>query len=134
MADSSQQTDITTTPSVAQKKLQRAIWFFRTGDLTAWNYAILGLALAGLVLGIFLLIRNILGNRKRKMIEMYKKREGSAFPEEVDNKQAEIHLENEDSSNKANLLQKEMKPGDITVQWKDGHVESLYTVLPEEDV
>ncbi|KAE8618405.1 hypothetical protein XENTR_v10009376 [Xenopus tropicalis] len=133
MADVSQQTE-TTTPSVAQKKLQRAIWFFRTGDLTTWNYAILGLALAGLLLGMFLLIRNILGNRKRKMIEMYKKKEASAVPEEAENKQAEVYLEKEDSSTKATLLQKEMKPGDITVQWKDGHIESLYTALPEEDV
>ncbi|OCT86754.1 organic solute transporter subunit beta [Xenopus laevis] len=134
MADSSQQDDITTTPSAAQKKLQRAIWFFRSGDLTTWNYAILGLALAGLVLGMFLLIRNILGNRKRKMIEMHKKNEGSALPEEVDNKQAEVHLEKEDPLTKNNLLQQEMKSGDITMQWKDGNIESLYTILPEEDV
>ncbi|KAM4747208.1 organic solute transporter subunit beta [Rhinophrynus dorsalis] len=136
MADKSQQSEAATIPSEAQKKLERAVWFFRTGDLTSWNYAILGLAICALLLGLFLLTRNILNNRKRKMIAVYQKEGGAVLPDNDATKQAVVQLEKEKdpSSLEDALLKKEPQPGDITVQWKDGQITSLYTQVPEEDV
>ncbi|XP_053573557.1 organic solute transporter subunit beta [Bombina bombina] len=124
---------VATTPSPAQKKLQRAVWFFRTGDLTAWNYAILALSFVGLFLGLYLLSRNIMGNKRRKLIAMYQKADGDAESSEVDNKQAIVNLEKGDPTEDS-PLKKEPGPGDITVQWKDGQITSLYTETPEADV
>ncbi|MEE6503619.1 hypothetical protein FKM82_004877 [Ascaphus truei] len=134
MADMSQHSEIGSTPSEAQKKMERAVWFFRTGDLTSWNYAILALCFAGLFLGLFLLGRNILLNRKRKMIEMYQRDAGPAQPAVDEKKQAFVTMEKDIPSTEDTLLKKELQPGAIAVQWKDGNVTSLYTELPEEDV
>ncbi|XP_053321548.1 organic solute transporter subunit beta [Spea bombifrons] len=132
MGDSS--TIVETTPSVQQKKMEKALWFFRTGDLTAWNYAILALAFVALFLGIFVLVRSIFNNRKKKMIALYQKNANAALSVEADGKQAVVHLEKDTASQEDNLLKKEPQPGDITVQWKDGQITSLYTEVPEEDV
>ncbi|XP_044139106.1 organic solute transporter subunit beta [Bufo gargarizans] len=117
----------------AQKKLERAIYFYRSGDLTAWNYTILALSFLGLFLGLFLLGKNIFNNRKRKMIAMYNMNM-DAKKEEPDGKQAVLMLEKENLPQEDALLKKEAQPGDITVQWKDGQITSLYTDVPEEDV
>ncbi|KAM3927247.1 organic solute transporter subunit beta [Leptodactylus fuscus] len=116
----------------AQKKLQKAIYFYRTGDLTAWNYSVLALSFLGLFLGLFLLSKNILNNRKRKMMALY-----NSVPvkkdEESDGKQAVLTLEKE-KSQEDSAFKKEVLPGDISVQWKDGQITSLYTDSPEADV
>ncbi|XP_075711405.1 organic solute transporter subunit beta [Rhinoderma darwinii] len=130
---SSGQNQAITPNSEAQKRLERAIYFYRTGDLTAWNYTILALSLLGLLLGLFLLSKNILNNRKRKMIAMYKMNM-ALKNEESDGKQAVLTLEKENLPQEDALLKKEVQPGDITVQWKDGQITSLYTDAPEEDV
>ncbi|XP_072004754.1 organic solute transporter subunit beta [Engystomops pustulosus] len=113
----------------AQRKMQKAIYFYRTGDLTAWNYTILALSLLGLMLGLFLLSKNILNNRKRKMIAMYM---AAKQEEEANGKQAVLVIEKDGP--KEDTIKKEPQPGDITVQWKDGQVSSLYTDTPEADV
>ncbi|XP_056427720.1 organic solute transporter subunit beta isoform X2 [Hyla sarda] len=99
--------------------------------VTAWNYTILALSFLGLFLGLFLLSKNILNNRKRKMIAMYKM--NMADKEESDGKHAVLVLEKENLE-EGGSLKKEGQPGDITVQWKDGQVTSLYTDAPEADV
>ncbi|KAG8440750.1 hypothetical protein GDO86_006478 [Hymenochirus boettgeri] len=132
MANMAQESEVETTSSEAQNKLERAIWFFRTGNLTAWNYTILALAICGLFLGIFLLVRNIQNNRKRKMAMC--KNKGSDVADKDENKQAEVHLEKIDSVEEGTLLNEKKKPGDIIVQWKDGRVDSLFPALPEHDV
>ncbi|KAM4675022.1 organic solute transporter subunit beta isoform 1-T2 [Discoglossus pictus] len=129
-----QQSEVSPTPSLAEKKLKRALYFFRTGDLTSWNYAILALSFVGLFLGLFLLSRNIMANRKRKMIAMYQQSGTTADTAEEDNKQAFVILEKDGSSQDDNLLKKELMPGDIAVQWKDGQLTSLFLDAPEADV
>ncbi|XP_063781691.1 organic solute transporter subunit beta-like [Pseudophryne corroboree] len=132
MADASgnQNLQETTPMSDAQKKLQRAIYFFRTGDLTVWNYVILALSILGLCLGLFLLSKNILNNRKRK----YQMNMAAKPQDDSDGKQAVLTLEKDNPPQEDYLLKKEIQTGDITVQWKDGQISSLYTNLPEEDV
>ncbi|KAM8974207.1 organic solute transporter subunit beta [Pelodytes ibericus] len=122
------------TLSAEQQKLQRAVWFFRIGDLKAWNYAILSIAFVALFLGIFLLVRNIFNNKKRKMIALYQKTANTALPDEAAGKQAVIHLEKGSQLPEDTLLKKEPQPGDIAVQWKDGQVTSLFVDVPEADV
>ncbi|XP_069841613.1 organic solute transporter subunit beta [Dendropsophus ebraccatus] len=132
MADaSSGQNPVTAIDTEMQKKLERALYFYRTGDLTVWNYTILALSFLGLFLGLFLLSKNILNNRKRKMIAMYQM--AGNKEEESDVKHAVLVLEKENLQEGV-TLKKEPQPGDITVQWKDGQVTSLYPDVPEADV
>ncbi|XP_040270208.1 organic solute transporter subunit beta [Bufo bufo] len=134
MADTSRgQDQAMAAAEVAQKKLERAIYFYRSGDLTAWNYTILALSFLGLFLGLFLLGKNIFNNRKRKMIAMYNMNM-DAKKEEPNVKQAVLMFEKENLPQEDAPLKKEAQPGDITVQWKDGQITSLYTDVPEEDV
>lgn len=114
--------------------MQKAIYFFRIGDLTVWNYVILALAFFGLFLGLFLLSKNILNNRKRKMIALYQAKMSDKQPEEADEKRAVVTLEKDDSPDEHTALKKEPQPGDIEVQWKDGQITSLFRHMPEEDV
>ncbi|KAM9311936.1 organic solute transporter subunit beta [Gastrophryne carolinensis] len=114
-----------TAMSEEQKKMQKAIYFFRTGDLTAWNYAILALSFLGLFLGLFLLSKNILNNRKRKMVALYQMKMAAQKADGSDGKQAAVSLEKDGQP---------QEPGDIRVEWKDGQVTALYTEVPEEDV
>ncbi|XP_073424955.1 organic solute transporter subunit beta [Dendrobates tinctorius] len=118
----------------ARKKMEKAIYYFRTGDLTVWNYTILALSFLGLFLGLFLLAKNILNNRKRKMIAMYKMSMAAKKEDDSEGKQAVLTLEKENLSQEDTQLKKEVQHGDITVQWKDGQITSLYTDAPEEDV
>ncbi|XP_063304862.1 organic solute transporter subunit beta [Pelobates fuscus] len=124
-----------TTPSLEQRqKMEKALYFFRVGDLTAWNYTILALAFAALLLGIFLLARNIFNNRKRKMIALYQRNANSAAPAEGEAKQAVVQLEKNSALTEETPLKKELQPGDIEIQWKDGQIAALYRDVPEEDV
>lgn len=133
MADASSGQNLATAANIeAQKKLQRAIYFFRTGDLTVWNYTILALSFLGLFLGLFLLSRNILNNRKRKMIAMYKMNMAVQKEEEPDGKQAVVTLEKENQQQEGEPLK--MEAGEITVLWKDGQITGLYRDAPEADV
>ncbi|XP_018427743.1 PREDICTED: organic solute transporter subunit beta [Nanorana parkeri] len=134
MVETTQNNPAVTAMSDEQKKLQKAIYFFRTGDLTTWNYVILALAFLGLFLGLFLLSKNILNNKKRKMIALYQMRMSGQQPEESDGKQAVVILENDDPPEEYKALKNNPQPGDIEVQWKDGQVTSLFRQLPEEDV
>ncbi|KAM5171168.1 organic solute transporter subunit beta [Mantella aurantiaca] len=133
MAEANQNNEAVTM-SEEQKKMEKAIYFFRTGDLTAWNYAILALAFLGLFLGLFLLSKNILNNRKRKMIALYQAKMSAKQPEESDGKQAVVTLEKDDRPEEYTALKKEPQPGDIEVQWKDGQITSLFREVSEEDV
>ncbi|XP_068131092.1 organic solute transporter subunit beta [Hyperolius riggenbachi] len=117
-----------------RKKMEKALYFYRTGDMTVWNYVILSLAFVGLLLGLFFLTKNILNNKKRKMIALYQMRMAAQQPEESDGKQAVVTLEKEDASQEASPVQKQPQPGDITVQWRDGQISALYTEVPEADV
>ncbi|XP_075063738.1 organic solute transporter subunit beta [Mixophyes fleayi] len=133
-ASGNQNIQATTAMSAAQKKLKRAIYFFRTGDLTIWNYVILALSVLGLCLGLYLLSKNIFNNKKRKMIAMYQMNAADKQQDESDGKQAVLTLEKETPPQEDFLIKKEIQAGDITVQWKDGQITSLYRDLPEEDV
>lgn len=135
MADASSGQNLAATANIeAQKRMQRAIYFYRTGDLTVWNYTILALSFLGLFLGLFLLSKNILNNRKRKMIAMYKMNMAVQKEEESDGKQAVVMLEKENQPQEDEPLKTEVQPGDITVLWKDGQISALYRDAPEADV
>lgn len=134
MAEANENNPAITEMSEQQKKMQKAIYFFRIGDLTVWNYVILALAFFGLFLGLFLLSKNILNNRKRKMIALYQAKMSDKQPEEADEKRAVVTLEKDDSPDEHTALKKEPQPGDIEVQWKDGQITSLFRHMPEEDV
>ncbi|XP_072258732.1 organic solute transporter subunit beta [Pyxicephalus adspersus] len=134
MVEASQSNQAPTAMSEEQKQLQKAMYFFRTGDLTAWNYAILALAFLGLFLGLFLLSKNILNNRKRKMMALYQTKKSAKEPEESDGKQAVVTLERDDPPEENTALTKEAQAGEITIQWNDGQTTSLFRDVPEEDV
>ncbi|XP_066448998.1 organic solute transporter subunit beta [Eleutherodactylus coqui] len=114
-----------------QGNLERAIYFYRTGDLTAWNYSILVLSILGLCLGLFLLGKNILNNRKRKRDGTYKE---NVKEDNSNKKQAVLMLEKENLPHEDAQLKKDVKPGDIIVQWKNDQITSLYRHVSEEDV
>ncbi|XP_040198229.1 organic solute transporter subunit beta [Rana temporaria] len=134
MVEANQNNPAITAMSEEQKKMQKAIYFFRTGDLTVWNYVVLALAFFGLFLGLFLLSKNILNNRKRKMMALYETKTSDKQPEEAEEKQAVVTLEKEDSPDEHTALKKEPQPGDIEVQWRDGQITSLFRHMSEEDV
>ncbi|CAJ0962549.1 unnamed protein product [Ranitomeya imitator] len=72
--------------------------------------------------------------RKRKMIAMYKMSMAAKNEDDSEGKQAVLTLEKENLSQEDAQLKEEVQHGDITVQWKDGQITSLYTDAPEEDV
>ncbi|XP_044518357.1 organic solute transporter subunit beta [Gracilinanus agilis] len=54
-------------PGWSKEELEEILWFYRTEDSTPWNIAVLVLSSAVLILSVFLLGRNIMANRNRKM-------------------------------------------------------------------
>nr|XP_005990186.1 PREDICTED: organic solute transporter subunit beta [Latimeria chalumnae] len=102
-----------------------------------WNYAILGFAVLGLVLGLFLLGLNIKVNKSRKVESevakaaerhsMLKTKQATSYQDDGLNYKAS-------SESSYSPAQVHGKHGDITVQWKDGNVTSLYRDTAEDDV
>ncbi|XP_029431328.1 organic solute transporter subunit beta isoform X2 [Rhinatrema bivittatum] len=116
---------------LTEEQLQHLLWLFRTEDASAWNYSILGLSFAGLLLGCLILGMNIMANRNRKLLHRYKTEPEAPRTAEAGKKQA---TELPRDSKPLKKEEDEQNLGDITIQWKDGNVTSLYNNTPEEDV
>ncbi|XP_069481190.1 organic solute transporter subunit beta [Ambystoma mexicanum] len=122
------------TPGMSQEQMENALWFFRTEDPIAWNYFILGLSIVGLTLGLLLLGRNIMANRKRKLAVQYTPASMDLESPGAGTKQAFVTMpEDVGHCQQGQDSDKGQAPGDIIVQWKDGGVSSLYR-MAEEDV
>ncbi|XP_056355887.1 organic solute transporter subunit beta [Oenanthe melanoleuca] len=118
-----------------QEQLEELLWFFRREDPSTWNYSVLALSLATMILGLVLLTINIVRNRKRKILM---KGGGAQSTQEadLDAKQALMPVQ---ECIPAQPLKEEpgpqgQRPGDVVVQWKDGTVTSLYTEMSEEAI
>ncbi|XP_048338169.1 organic solute transporter subunit beta [Sphaerodactylus townsendi] len=116
------------------EQLQEMIWFFRTEDSSMWNYCMLALSFAVLLLGIVLLAMNTMANRNRKAKLLHSDSEGykAAESDGTEIKQAFVTLKEEAAAE--DLLPKVQNAGEVTVQWKDGNVTALYTDAAEQDV
>ncbi|XP_060116162.1 organic solute transporter subunit beta [Heteronotia binoei] len=111
--------------------LQDMIWFFRTEDSSIWNYYILSLSLAVLLLGVMLLAINVVANRNRKATLSHCEEYRDTQPNGTEMKQGFVSLKEEVTAE--SLLPKVQNAGEVTVQWKDGNVTTLYTDAAEED-
>uniref|UniRef100_A0A8C8VQG5 Ricin B lectin domain-containing protein n=1 Tax=Pelusios castaneus TaxID=367368 RepID=A0A8C8VQG5_9SAUR len=127
-----------TTPGIDafQEQLQGLLWFFRREDPSTWNYCILALSFVVLFLGLLLLGINIMGNRRRKIILVYK--EAAEVTKLTESEAKPPFLQLEEVGNLApvtqGLLSKEQRPGEVQVQWKDGNVTTLYADKCEDVV
>ncbi|XP_066052665.1 organic solute transporter subunit beta [Chamaea fasciata] len=112
------------------EELEELLWFFRREDPSTWNYSVLALSLATMILGLVLLTINIVRNRKRKM-----NREAAQTTQEADLDAKQALMPVQEYSLAEPLKQEpgpqDQRPGDVMVQWKDGTVTSLYTEMSE---
>ncbi|XP_071610290.1 organic solute transporter subunit beta isoform X2 [Heliangelus exortis] len=113
---------------MAQEELEELLWFFRREDASTWNYSVLALSFMAMTLGLVLLAINVVQNRKRK-IHMYRE----AQQAELGAKQALMPQEySPTEAEEQELAPQDQRSGEVTVQWKDGTVTSLYTERPED--
>ncbi|XP_059714660.1 organic solute transporter subunit beta [Haemorhous mexicanus] len=117
------------------EQLEELLWFFRREDPSTWNYSILALSLATMILGLVLLTINIVRNRKRKILVSGETAQ-TTQEADLDAKQALMPVQ---EYNLAEPLKQQpgpqdQRPGDVMVQWKDGTVTSLYTEMSEEAI
>ncbi|NWI53438.1 OSTB protein, partial [Calyptomena viridis] len=118
-----------------QQQLEELLWFFRREDPSTWNYSVLALSLATLILGLLLLAINIVRNRKRKIL--MNGEELQTVPQaELDAKQALIPAREHSPAEpqKQEPVPQDQRPGEVMVQWKDGTITSLYTGISEEAI
>ncbi|XP_017591919.1 PREDICTED: organic solute transporter subunit beta [Corvus brachyrhynchos] len=117
------------------EQLEELLWFFRREDPSTWNYSVLALSLATMILGLVLLTINIVRNRKRKILV---NGEAAQTTQQVDldAKQALVPVQEYSPAEpqKQEPAPQDRRPGDVTVQWKDGTVTSLYTEMSEEAI
>lgn len=115
------------------EQLEELLWFFRREDPSTWNYSVLALSLATMILGLILLTINIVRNRKRKILV---KGETAQTTQEadLDAKQALMPVQEYNLAEPLKQQPGPQKPGDVMVQWKDGTVTSLYTETSEEAI
>ncbi|XP_005424295.1 organic solute transporter subunit beta [Geospiza fortis] len=115
------------------EQLEELLWFFRREDPSTWNYSVLALSLATMILGLVLLTINIVRNRKRKILVNGE----TAQPTQEADPDAKQALMPVQEYNLAEPLKQQpgpQRPGDVMVQWKDGTVTSLYTETSEEAI
>lgn len=118
-----------------EEQMKNIQWFFRTEDPSAWNYSILGLSIVALLIGVIILARNMVSNRKRKHDMLYAPASMDMKSTELDPKQATVLLTEDDSALRQDLgLDKGREAGDIVVEWKDGNVTSLYRDMATSEV
>ncbi|PKU36512.1 hypothetical protein llap_13188 [Limosa lapponica baueri] len=55
--------NVTLALGVDEAKLEELLWFFRREDPSTWNYSVLVLSFAAMILGLLLLSLNIMRNR-----------------------------------------------------------------------
>ncbi|NXP29032.1 OSTB protein, partial [Scytalopus superciliaris] len=117
-----------------QEQLEELLWFFRREDPSTWNYSVLALSLATLILGLTLLTINVVRNRKRKIMS----REAVQTPlqAELDTKEALIPVQGYSPAKpqKQEPVPQDQRAGEVVVQWKDGTTTSLYTDRSEEAI
>lgn len=118
-----------------QEQLEELLWFFRREDPSTWNYSVLALSLATMILGLVLLTINIVRNRKRKILVNGEAAQ-TTQQADLDAKQALVPVQEYSPAEpqKQEPGPQEQRPGDVMVQWKDGTVTSLYTGMSEEAV
>ncbi|KFP76727.1 Organic solute transporter subunit beta, partial [Acanthisitta chloris] len=118
-----------------QEDLDELLWFFREEDPAAWNYSVLALSLASMILGLLLLTVNIVRNRKRKILE---DREAVQTVQhaKLDAKQGLMPIQEYSQAElqKQELMPQDQRAGEVVVQWKDGAFTSLYTDMSEETI
>ncbi|NXR86828.1 OSTB protein, partial [Hypocryptadius cinnamomeus] len=117
------------------EQLEELLWFFRREDPSTWNYSVLALSLATMILGLVLLTINIVRNRKRKTLV---NREAAQTTQEADLDAKQALMPVQEYSLAEPLKQQpgpqNQRAGDVMVQWKDGTVTSLYTEMSEEAI
>ncbi|NXS14818.1 OSTB protein, partial [Neodrepanis coruscans] len=118
-----------------QQQLEELLWFFRREDPSTWNYSVLALSLATLILGLVLLTINIVRNRKRKIF-MNREAPQTGPQAELDAKQALIPVQEYSpvEPQKQEPVPQDQRSGEVMVQWKDGTTTSLYRDMSEEAV
>ncbi|XP_020822203.1 organic solute transporter subunit beta [Phascolarctos cinereus] len=85
-------------PGWSEEELQEMLWFYRTEDSTPWNIAVLALASVVFVLNVFLLSRNIMARRNRKMNSQDKQAvETKSSFEIVTNKEGSVSQKDDNS-------------------------------------
>ncbi|XP_069078926.1 organic solute transporter subunit beta [Pleurodeles waltl] len=118
-----------------EEQMKNIRWFFRTEDPSAWNYSILALSIVGLLIGVFILARNMTANRKRKRDGLHSTASMDMNSTGLEAKQATVFLKENDSPLRQDLeLDKGHEAGEIVVEWKDGNVTSLYTDVATSEV
>lgn len=117
-----------------EEQMNNIRWFYRTEDPSAWNYSILALSLVGLLLGVFILARNMITNRKRKHDILYTPAAMDMKSTGLEPKQATVLLTEDNSPLRQDLGLDDPEAGDIVVEWKDGNITSLYREVVTNNV
>lgn len=115
------------------EQLEELLWFFRREDPSTWNYSVLALSLATMILGLILLTINIVRNRKRKILVNGETAQPTQEAD-LDAKQALMPVQEYNLAEPLKQQPGPQRPGDLMVQWKDGTVTSLYTETSEEAI
>ncbi|XP_054372234.1 organic solute transporter subunit beta [Molothrus aeneus] len=115
------------------EQLEELLWFFRREDSSTWNYSVLALSLATMILGLILLTINIVRNRKRKILVNGETAQPTQEAD-LDAKQALMPVQEYNLAEPLKQQPGPQRPGDVMVQWKDGTVTSLYTETSEEAI
>ncbi|XP_054128962.1 organic solute transporter subunit beta [Melozone crissalis] len=115
------------------EELEELLWFFRREDPSTWNYSVLALSLATMILGLVLLTINIVRNRKRKILVNGETAQPTQEAD-LDAKQALMPVQEYNLAEPLKQQPGPQRPGDVMVQWKDGTVTSLYTETSEEAI
>ncbi|KFQ16137.1 Organic solute transporter subunit beta, partial [Leptosomus discolor] len=117
---------------IDQEELEELLWFFRREDPSTWNYTVLALSFMAMILGLLLLAVNVVRNRKRKL-HLYEEAVQTAQQAELEAKQALMAVQEHSPAEprKEELVPQEQRSGEVTVQWKDGTITSLYTERSE---
>ncbi|XP_020667822.3 organic solute transporter subunit beta [Pogona vitticeps] len=120
---------------VPPEMLQELLWLFREEDPSTWNYSMLGLSCLVLVVGFFLLGANVKANRNRKNALPMKQEYETDQLEETEMKQGFVLLADDPVPDPApeRSPPQAQNAGQVTIQWKDGHVTNLYEDKREED-
>ncbi|KAK1160767.1 hypothetical protein AOXY_G19576 [Acipenser oxyrinchus oxyrinchus] len=115
---------------------EELLWFYRTEDPSPWNYAILALSFVAVLSG-FLILGLSSVAKKRKVTAQYKAASNAEKPLQMERmleEEKQTHVPFSHKLPSKTAAPDSPKSGNITIQWKDGNVSTLFQDDREENV
>ncbi|XP_041074030.1 uncharacterized protein LOC121294926 [Polyodon spathula] len=127
----------TQTEGMTDAQREKLLWFYRTEDPSPWKYAILALSFVALLFGLFILGLSSMAMKNRKVMAQYKAASKANNPLEMERMLEQEKQTHDPFSHKLpskTAASDSLKTGNITIQWKDGTVSTLFQDHCEENV